>query len=384
MNEKQVDRFLAAVVVAVFSTPAFARTIDVPGDYPLIQSAIDVAADGDTVLAAPGTYTEDNISFLGKSIVVRSEAPTDSSIVKLTTVQGTGNDSLFVFDSGEHWKSVLDGFTVINGRVGISLNNASPIIRNCRIVRNGSPGDYWSSGVRASYTALQLESCLIGWNGGMEGAGLNFFNSSPVVLNCQIVTNECTSSGAGIYAGYGHLTVTNCRISGNTGAQWGSALYMGSGILTMENCLLLDNVTTDSGALLLSSDSQGFLQNCTVAGNSGGGLYVSYSQMEVVNTILWGNGVEIMWGYGGGVGVSYSDIDGWWPGMGNIDADPLFTSARGFDYLLGVNSPAIDAGDPSIPDGISDSHPRWPAWYPNGARSDMGAYGGPNNDDWLR
>ena len=35
-------------------------------------------------------------------------------------------------------------------------------------------------------------------------------------------------------------------------------------------------------------------------------------------------------------------------------------------------------------DGLYDSHPRWPEWYPNGARSDMGAYGGPGNADWLQ
>lgn len=93
--------------------------------------------------------------------------------------------------------------------------------------------------------------------------------------------------------------------------------------------------------------------------------------------------------------ISYSDVEGgqssvvvekgctlnWGDGM--IDEDPLFMTFHGFDYLLDVGSPCIDSGDPSIEDGISDWRPRWPEWYPNGPRSDMGAYGGPGNKGWL-
>jgi len=46
-------------------------TIRVPQDYSEIQSAINAAQDGDTVLVSRGRYTE-NINFRGKGIILTS------------------------------------------------------------------------------------------------------------------------------------------------------------------------------------------------------------------------------------------------------------------------------------------------------------------------
>ena len=74
----------------------------------------------------------------------------------------------------------------------------------------------------------------------------------------------------------------------------------------------------------------------------------------------------------------FSDILGGWEGKGNIDSDPLFHTFHGFSNLLHPGSPCIDSGDPMIEDGYD-----WPDWYQNNPRSDMGAYGGPGNVEWL-
>jgi hypothetical protein len=66
--------------VCFFAPALFASTINVPADQPTIQSAINAASNGDTVVVAPGTYTE-NINFLGKAITVES-----SKGAKVTTI----------------------------------------------------------------------------------------------------------------------------------------------------------------------------------------------------------------------------------------------------------------------------------------------------------
>ena len=109
-----------------------------PLDQPTIQDAIDFAADGDTVLVAPGAYFE-NINFLGKAITVTSESGPD-----VTIIDGDGVDRVVTFNSSEGPTSVISGFTIRNGFTtsdggGVFINSASPTVENNKIVDNVAP-----------------------------------------------------------------------------------------------------------------------------------------------------------------------------------------------------------------------------------------------------
>jgi len=142
------------------------------------------------------------------------------------------------------------------------------------------------------------------------------------------------------------------------------------------------------------------LLNCTLTGNSagieGGGVYITSasSEPEIRNSILWGDTPDEIVIESGWIrpDFTYSDIQNGsgqsWFGTGCLDAPPRFTSIYGFRYFLNPSmnanrSPCIDAGTPAIEDFIYDDFPGWPEGYPNGARSDMGAYGGAENYFWL-
>jgi hypothetical protein len=59
--------------VSVFAAQAaFAATINVPGDAPSIQAAIDMAQTGDTVLVASGTYQGSSTIHVDKQITLAS------------------------------------------------------------------------------------------------------------------------------------------------------------------------------------------------------------------------------------------------------------------------------------------------------------------------
>ena len=67
--------------------------------------------------------------------------------------------------------------------------------------------------------------------------------------------------------------------------------------------------------------------------------------------------------------VEYSDVEGGFPGTGNIDADPLFADALNGDFHVRCGSPVVDAGSAGYlganQDG--DGDPR-----PHGSAPDMG------------
>lgn len=192
-----------------------------------------------------------------------------------------------------------------------------------------------------------------------------------------------------------------------------AAIYCAGGKATIENCLIVGNRATEAnGAIIYGEQSQVTLTHCTMADNlvgpSGAGLLLIDSNAVVTNSILWGDGPrEVLCRGVGEAFISYCDILGVWPGVGNLTADPLFASAGRwvdggdpaakvtFDnphavWVMGDyhvqsqsgrwnsetgswlrderTSPCVDAGDPDTP---IHQEP-----FPNGGTVNLGAYGG--------
>lgn len=164
-------------------------------------------------------------------------------------------------------------------------------------------------------------------------------------------------------------------------------MYCLEGSPTFTGCTITDNVTAyHGGAFMLRSGSFPTITNCTIAGNvasgTGGAIRCESGTAFVRGTILWNNSPNEIDLTGGTAVVSYCDVQGGWPGEGNLDTDPLFVDADGPDDLPGTSddnfrlqsaSDCINAGDPDfVPaDGQTDldGHARVLC-----ERVDMGAY----------
>ena len=143
--------------------------------------------------------------------------------------------------------------------------------------------------------------------------------------------------------------------------------YSGSGVAIKDGAVarIVNNTVADSRhGLYLYEGHEG----------EGGGT------ATVVNTILWGNGVDLELDALSTVTVTYSDIgigigtalpsNGVWPGEGNICADPLYRNPSQENYRLAETSPCVDTG---TADGAptEDIHA---IYRPHGAGYDRGAY----------
>ncbi len=337
-----------------FCSNGFANELLVPSQYPTIQSAIDVAVDGDTVIVAPGTYTGpgNRDIVLGKAITVRSFDPNDPNIVAGTIIDCNGHYAAFYFVNGEGANSVLDGFTITNTNAydggigcypgssptitnctisnnidkGIYCYYSSPTITNCTISDNGSNGifciyesnstitnctisDNGGCGISCDGSSPTIAGCIISGN---SGSGIGCEDSSPAITNCIITGNQAGNrwnAGGGIFCYYrSNPTITNCTITGNSAPYYGGGIYCYyESSPTIINCTITGNSAYNGGGIYCSGyESNPKITNCTITGNvatgggNGGGIYCYYSSSPVITScIITGNFAR--YGDGGGI-----------------------------------------------------------------------------------
>ncbi|MBN2316998.1 MAG: fibro-slime domain-containing protein [Sedimentisphaerales bacterium] len=148
----------------------------------------------------------------------------------------------------------------------------------------------------------------------------------------------------------------------------------------ISNCLIVGNRCPDSGQVGANSfggaiyceESDAIFENCTIVDNYGGeygaGIYLMNSDVIIGNLIIRGNTPEqIMVESGYDPVVVYSNIQGTWPGEGNIDEEPDFACPG---YWTNPSDPDLLPVEPTHPyafwmDGDYHLMSRKGRWEPN-------------------
>jgi len=222
---------ITAFVCSVGFPPA--AQLRVPQLYHTIQSAIDAASDGDTVIVAPGLYYE-NIDFLGKAITVQSTDPSDPAVVHATIIDGSGADCV-TFRNNEDERSVLRGMSLTNGLRGVychwaahptihentitgTLSSSSIYCRNACGVVDGNTMDR-SISIYGTYgTGIVVRRNI---TSGMN-IWADFQRNGPIVIEENVVI--AGSGGIIVEDSYGSsfpVTVSRNIIDG----RWGISIY---------------------------------------------------------------------------------------------------------------------------------------------------------------
>ena len=417
---------VAFTAFTLTAAPLSAGTLHVPGDSPTIQGAIVLAANGDTILVAPGTYVE-TIDFSGKQLVIEGTGG-----AAVTTIDADGGPTAVTADGAEPAGTALRGFTLTGGTgrdvivVDSSLGDYHIVtgggglyagpgahldLSDCVITGNTIPTATFSygGGVLAYFCTLQITDCSFSNNSAEDaGAALATANGTvTLTMNGCTVTNNTSPGGPAILILDGHGEVNDCVIADNTGTGLGKTGYgvavthctfygnteygysmfawLGSDVIDLTflgnglggavcsdtpigqgNDVVRGCVFAGGDSLRVSGTPYSTIDNCTF---DGAAILNGNKEVYMRNCIVRGAGSIESIGY---VDAIYSDIQGPIPpGIGIIDSDPLWVNAAAQDYALLPASPCIDTGDPTSP------------LDPDGTRADMGAISFENAFDNL-
>jgi uncharacterized protein DUF5648 len=416
-------------------------TLEVDADgrasYATIQAAVDAAADGDTVVLRPGTYTgagNRDIDLQRKAITIQSTDPEDADIVSATILdcQGTVHDPHRGFDAVD-FSGEISGLTVTGGVASdggaIYCYNSDLILTHCRILDNatlsgearGESDGGSGGGIYGLDSTVEIIDCLISGNatgagmesrdatGGSGGHGAGLYATQATIDRCIIQGNTCGAGGDSTDTGRGtggpggdgggvfcqvSLEISNSLLVGNRcglggdGATvgdngQGGGIWCGSG--RIDHCTIADNVAVQRRSWLITDTMD----------DLGAGVFCS-ADTTITNAIVWGNTPDQLLGQDCSL-VTYSNIEGGVcsDSRSNIAIDPLFVLAGHWadasdpavtvepeedgavwtsgNYRLSGTSPCIDAGDPAHA-GDADETDIEGQGRAFGAATDMGAY----------
>jgi predicted outer membrane repeat protein len=189
--------------------------------------------------------------------------------------------------------------------------------------------------------------------------------ATPQFQRCVFTENTAGDAGGAIHSSSSSPILHQVRISAcsvtNVGAR-GGAIFLTTEDprqdFRLRNSLITDCQAQAGGGALYAEKQEYELRNCTLSGNvtasgTGGGLLAgAEGGANLLNVIVHGNLPDALAEDGGTIVARYSDVEGGWPGTGNIDLDPLFVAgAWGAHYLSQVaagqteDSPCLDGGN---------------------------------------
>jgi predicted outer membrane repeat protein len=405
----------SVIVVDSIRVPAGETLTIMPGVTILVTSYYKFEVLDNSVLHAAGTET-DSIRLLpftpgDRTLGIDFINASDQSILEYWYISDALTSGVHLNNSDITLRKCLieesEAPTGVEGGGAVEILNGSDALIENNTFRNNVAKSHGGAIFVSSSNPVIKGNNIIDNSailGSATGGGIHVGNSSsPHILNNLISNNTVTALGSfsvrharggGIFISGGSDIVISGNIIRNNFVNWepqttanGGGLYIINSDPYISNNVIADNEaeSNNGGAFYLYNSDATIINNTianNISGDLGGAIYAELSNPTIVNSILYFNqdsaGTEIFLEDFSNATVSYSDIEGSWPGTGNLDVDPLFRDMISGDYHLQAqmcgdqsDSPLIDVGSPEYADSLLDCF-----WGLGTELSDMGAYGG--------
>ncbi|MFN8179273.1 MAG: right-handed parallel beta-helix repeat-containing protein [bacterium] len=330
-------RFSLAIPAAslLVASAAGALTHHVPSEYATINAALDASVSGDSVLVAPGTYsqyevrvlhgggpfTASSVAFLKAGVSLIGEGGRDVTRIDLAG-QGVGCAVPVLAYGLGPGTILIQGFTVTGAPVGstgmwsrfmdrmiiracrladldggtaqpgglysetVALEIYDTEFRNCRI----EGGPYRQAAILHAEGDAVLDGCLFADCAGPDIVWLDALGLDPafgaLVKNCEFRNNAGLGARLGEFV---DLTVEDCRFVGNHPSANTSALVVfgGQGVVEpgpyhVRRNLFADNESALGWGTIYWDRVSGVFEQNTLVGNGTNGLVMSYSDWQHV------------------------------------------------------------------------------------------------------
>jgi len=359
-----------------------------------INGALSKAVHGDTIMVATGTYTGSGteVVLINKSVTV--SGGWDASFTTLSgssTINGQLSRRGVTVNSGS---AVIERFTIQNGYAqdggGILIDNSSSLTLNNSIISSNTAAS--GGGIRNNGGTLIVNTSILSGNvsnGSYTSAGGGGIqNGGTLLLNDSTIKNNTTVSGGSGIHNPGTATINRSTISNNKGLGIANdgGYYGGAAILNINNSTIsgnsLSGITNYWSPDALRSIIN--INNSTISNNFSigvGGIanQANVANVKIQNSILALNTTSstgpdcnsiTSLGYniiGNTSGCTVASTTG-----DRFNVNPLLTGSlvgSPLYHLLLLNSPAIDAGNPST----CLSTDQRGVTRPQGAACDIGA-----------
>ena len=249
---------VALILCAALAVPASAATLTVGagGQFKTIQQAVDAAKPGDTVLVAPGTYTENVV--VSKPLTITGNATVNAA--------DSSKDVFLITSPGVH----IDGLTISGGETGVNVAG----VASCAITNITEHGN-----VFAVYLANATNSVVSNNNLANNHYGVYCDYATSTTIANNVATGEAGGCNAatysdGIYLYYSDSNnVTQNNLSDNH--VYGISLFHSSGNDISNNTIQAND---DIGVRLGEAADNNTLSFNTIGGSSQLGILILNAQ----------------------------------------------------------------------------------------------------------